>query len=334
MAPKDRGSPLGQVRARAALREAGLDPATPLTLASSVTNDVWLAPGHAVRVSGALTSRLAREAELARHLPPEVGYPPVVAHGSGVGNDWLIVDRVPGTPLAHQWPDLDASARRRAVTGLARRLRALHAVPTPSGLPPVERCPQLLDPTLADPVAPVRAALDQARGIEQVPAGLVADLDDLLTAAAPALGRFDGATLVHGDLTFENLLWHDGALTAVLDLEWSRGGPPDLDLDVLLRVCAHPQLHVAAVHEARTHVSDYRDVPGWLAEDYPELFGHPKLLDRLRAYCIGYDLHELLLHPPRPGDARLPTLHPVNRLRRVVRGESHLDELARAGVLH
>ena len=55
-------------------------------------------------------------------------------------------------------------------------------------------------------------------------------------------------------------------------------------------------------------------MPYWLAEDYPELFGHPRLLDRLRLYCIAYDVRELLAFPPPTPVEQLSPHHPVHRL--------------------
>lgn len=105
-------------------------------------------------------------------------------------------------------------------------------------------------------------------------------------------------------------------------------GPPDLDLDIILRCYAYPQLHVAPELEARTHADDYRDVPGWLAEDYPALFATPARLDRMRVYSLAYDVKELLAYPPTCPPQDLPSLHPYHRLVRVVQRRSYLDEMA------
>ena len=90
---------LAELRARTALRRAGLDPSVDLERASSVTNEVWLTPTHVVRVNRTRDSRLAREAVLAPALPEVVGYPKVIAYGGRQGEDWIVVERVPGVPL-------------------------------------------------------------------------------------------------------------------------------------------------------------------------------------------------------------------------------------------
>ena len=324
---REKGSALAEVRARTALRGAGLDPAVPLTRASSVTNEVWLTPTHAVRVNRTNNSRLAREARVAAVLPAAVGYPRVIAAGTGRGEDWLVSERVPGEPLAHRWPDLTRAERRRAVSQLAGRLAALHTTTPPPDLEPVGRAPQLLEVGTSDPTKPVVDALHAAAALEHVDPLLIHEAIDLVRRTASVLDPFVGPTLIHGDLTFENVLWHEGEVTALLDVEWARPGPLDLDLDIILRCCAFPQLHVAEAFESRTHRHDYAEVPWWLADDYPALFDFPGLLDRLRIYAIAYDVSSLVAFPPKVPPSRLPKVHPYHRLAQVVRRQSYLDTL-------
>ena len=321
----EQGTALAELRARTALRGAGLDPGVPLERASSVTNEVWLTPTHVVRVNRSHTNRLLREAIIAEALPPAVGYPRVVAHGHGAGEDWLVAERVPGTPLAHRWPDLSTSERHSAVTQLAKRLVALHSTPAPLDLPPIVGTPQLLEVGTEDPTGPVIAALEQAARLEHVDPLMLHEAVELVQAAAPALHPFMATTLVHGDVTFENVLWHDGEVTALLDVEWSRPGPSDLDLDIVLRCCAYPKLHVAEAYESRTDAADYVEVPGWLAESYPRLFAYPKQRDRLRVFAVAYEVRELLAFPPTAAVSQLSPLHAYHRLARVVNRTSYLD---------
>ena len=116
---------------------------------------------------------------------------------------------------------------------------------------------------------------------------------------------------MHGDLTFENVLWDGHVVTALLDFEWSRQAPADVDLDVFLRFACFPYLHVAEDYEAETRAIDYAEVPFWLAEDYPELFGFPHEFDRLRLYSIAYDVRELLAFPPEPARPRAVAAPPL-----------------------
>lgn len=323
---------LAEVRARTALRGAHLDPSVPLERASSVTNEVWLTATHVVRVNRRPNNRLYRETLVAAALPPEVGYPRVVAHGGRLGEDWLVAERVIGRPLAHVWPDLTDGQRESAVGQIATRLAALHRTLAPAGLPPIDGTPQLLELGASDPTAPLLDALQRATHLAHVDPRLLTDAAEMVRRLAPVLEPFNEPTLVHGDVTFENMLWHAGEVTALFDVEWARPGPKDLDLDVILRCAAHPQLHVAPAYESRTRGEDYCEVPWWLGNAYPELFEYPGQIDRVRVYSIAYDVRDLLAAPPTVAPRHLPELHAYHRLERVVKQRSYIDALGRVRV--
>src|SRR5206468_4148787 len=100
----------GRVRAAQALQRSGLDvqAAGPLERASSITNEVWYAGPWVVRVNARpRRGNLRHEAEVARMLPPEVGYPEVVDYGEDAGAEWLIHRRIPGVVLSMAWPALN-----------------------------------------------------------------------------------------------------------------------------------------------------------------------------------------------------------------------------------
>lgn len=315
-------------RARRALQSAFLDMDMPLQRASSVTNEVWISDEYVIRVNRRLDPRLRREAALAPHLPSEVGYPEIVAYGGKPGADWLIVRRVPGQVLARCWPRMTRLERREAIHQLAGRLRALHATAAPPDLPDLDSAaPQLLSAVTFSPVMPLLVAIDKAKTLPFVDVELLERTERLVSDTAAALTPFDTTTLVHGDLTFENVLWDGQRITAILDFEWARPGPADLDLDVFLRFCALPHLHVADDYEHLTHAEDYREVPWWLAEDYPELFSFPNQFERVRLYSIAYDVRDLLLHPPPDKVGSLSQHHPYHRLASTIEGTGYLSML-------
>ena len=324
-------------RARKALAQAGFDEHVPITRASSVTNEVWLTDDMVIRVNRRPNHRLRREADLAPHLPDSVGYPRTIAYGGELGADWLITERRPGEMLSVCWPDMGEFERRNAVRQLAGMLRELHQVKVPPGLPPIEDPPQLLDPAKIPVIAPILTTLDaleQGAASNGVSAGLIADIRLLVSNPNNALEPYSTATLIHGDLHFQNVLWDGFSVTALLDLEWARGAPPDLDLDVFLRFCAHPHWFVAPEYVERTRVEDYAAVPYWLAEYYPELFGHEYALERLELYSIAYDVRDLYDEVVKnkkviEGSTRdLPEWHPHKRLEDTVYGRTHLRRLA------
>lgn len=314
-------------RAKRALAEAGLDTNVTLERASSVTNEVWLAGDYVVRVNRQPNQRLRREAFLGPLLPPSVGYPEVVAYGGQLGADWLIVARRPGGVLSRAWPGMTVDARREAVRQLALILRNLHHVAAPDDLPAIDT-PQLVGGGGFNAVDPLLSALDQAATLPHVAPPFIDELRRIVLDTAWAIEPFEETHLVHGDLHFENVLWDGDRITALLDFEWAHAAPADLDLDIFLRFCAYPFLHVAEDYEHLTRAEDYAAVPYWLADDYPDLFYTPNLFERTQLYCIAYDIRELLLFPPQRPPRELSKFHPYNRLDMVVRGTSHLHRLA------
>jgi aminoglycoside phosphotransferase (APT) family kinase protein len=327
--------PFAMARARKALAAAGFDEHVPLTRASSVTNEVWLTDEFVIRVNRRPNHRLRREAFLGPLLPSSVGYPETIAYGGELGADWLIAARLPGEMLSACWPDMNEFERRNAVRQLADMLQALHRVPVPPDLPTVDNPPQLLNPNCLPVVEPLYRALDWLeRTADQtgVSTALIADARHIVLNSTGALEPFSTATLIHGDLHFQNVLWDGFSVTGLLDIEWARGAPPDLDLDVFLRFCAHPHWFVAPEYADRTRREDYTAVPYWLADFYPELFAHEYALDRTELYAIAYDVRDLVDEVKAQkidGSPRdLPEWHPHRRLEDTIFSRSHLRRLA------
>ena len=319
---------LAELRARRALAGARLDPELTVVPVESVTNEVWSAGDVVIRVNRRIHSRLRREAELAPILPPAVRYPKLLAAGEGSGSDWVVLEKVPGTPLVRCWPGLTDDERHRAVDELAAAVQALHAVRPPPDQADAEDPPQLLQPG-ALATEPLLLGLERARGMPGVDRGLLLDAENFVRSLRGVLDPFEARTLIHGDLHFQNVLWDGDHVSALLDLEFARPAPGDLDLDVFLRFCCFPSLFVPESREKEVDARSYEDVPFWFRDAYPALFAHPRLFDRLRLYAIAFDVKDLLGDPPRQPLHQLSSDHPYKRLADVLRGESHLDRLAK-----
>ena len=314
-----------RLRAREALGEAGCAETT-LEWVASNTNEVWFVGPYVLRVCPvSRTRRLSNEAAVVARLPDAVPHATVVATGPSRVGEWLVSERLAGLPLSRAWPALRETERQDAVHQVGQALRALHGLP-PEAVPKVPgfltgdtlECPHQL------PASRLLELLERAGRLAHVDRGLVEAARALVITTRGVLDEGPATATIHGDLHFENLLWNQGRLTAVLDFEWSRPGPADLDLDVLLRFCADPGAHVAVDYQDRTHAADYRSVPRWLREVYPELFAHPRLNERLALYCLSYDVRDLLLHRPAGPEADLGVNHPLRRIRRLMEGRSHL----------
>lgn len=306
--------PLAIARARHALQQAGLPIDGEVVQANSTRNEVLITGDYVVRVNREPNQRLRREAALVAKLQPRSWTPRVVGHGGDVGADYLIVARRPGQPLSRAWPTMPPRDRRFAIAQLAEALDDLHNTPTPIGLPSLRRTTHLLDDGPGPTLRPVWQAIGALRRAHHPDNRLIDLIESTVSERAHLFESFPVTHLVHGDLTFENILWDGRQISALLDFEWSRGGPAELDIDSITRYCRFPVAHVPAPAASEQRPEDYADVLSWLSADLPELFATPDLEDRLLVIDIAFELHELLAHPDLGPRADLGPLHPLNRL--------------------
>ncbi len=310
------------------MRSSGLAHDGELTHASSTRNEVFLSEHHVIRVNRQPSQRLSREAELCAAMPNLAWAPTVVAYGGEVGADYLIVERHRGGPLSRWWPDMDDNQRARAISQLSDILQELHAIERPASVPFIDSPPQMLNPvSVGNPVSPLYEGLERLSKIPTVDLDLVSLAKTKLAEMAPSLDDHTDNYLVHGDVTFENVLWDGQRITALVDFEWCRGGPADLDLDVLLRYFAIPHGHVAPDYVDRTRPQDYLRAPQWLLDAYPSLFSHESLANRLWTYALAFEVRDTLVNPPPSNRRSISDLHPYHRFMNLVSAGGHVDEI-------
>jgi aminoglycoside phosphotransferase (APT) family kinase protein len=130
---------------------------------------------------------------------------------------------------------------------------------------------------------------------------LLCELGDLATTG--------GEILLHGDFYLGNVLVDGDHVSALIDFEFARMGPPDLELISVVRAL-----------DAETRLGVARPpLLAWLAEDYPELFGAADLDRRLWLYALAYTIRHIIFWPPDRGEADgLEATHPLHTLRRLV----------------
>jgi aminoglycoside phosphotransferase (APT) family kinase protein len=259
-----------------------------------------------VRLSpGRFRDSFAHEARILRLLPPEVPHATTVAQGRIGRQEWLVLERVPGVPLVVAWPSLNQDERAQAARDLGTLLHALHQISVPVDL----RNPWL-DDALA-PGGPRRDAyhapptryhdmLDAVRAAPGIERGV---LDEVGAFIAERLDAFapEPDVLVHADVHFANILWHDGHISALLDFESARPAPPDLELDTLLRFVREPRLYDWMSQPDKWIGSDLEKFTDGLATAYPELFSQPRLAARLAVYEALWQLVQLHHFPPGSG---------------------------------
>jgi hypothetical protein len=120
----------------------------------------------------------------------------------------------------------------------------------------------------------------------------------------------DEPVVVHGDAGTTNLLWHRGRIVALLDFEWVRWGPRDLELAPLVGF-----------------MGGRSTVLSWLEEDYPRLFAAPTSSNGCGCTSSPVRSRGLIVHPPRrPQDALRPD-GAARELRELLGGAAHIEEL-------
>jgi aminoglycoside phosphotransferase (APT) family kinase protein/uncharacterized glyoxalase superfamily protein PhnB len=327
----DRGStpPGREARLRQVCRAAGLDLSSSPRLVASGSNDAWLVDDRrlgalVLRVAwrGDLT-RLNREAAVLRQAPDGVPCPKVIQDGrtsvNGFPVSYALTRRIAGQMLVQQWPTLTAAERRSAVAQLAQAMRQLHQWTPPAPLTQLvcTRPPSYLD-TVDWVVGTDLHVLPPSRVLAL--AGNTPSLphvdQDLIPAAIDAIGELSDLDvvvddparhgLIHADLHFNNVWWSASGTVTLLDFEWVRFGPPDLDLQPL---CDHADEDVRSGHD------QHPTVLRWLASDYPELFQAPDLPARLRLYSLVYVVRQVII--TEPGQAT----DYVHRLQRLLNGQ-------------
>lgn len=106
----------------------------------------------------------------------------------------------------------------------------------------------------------------------------------------------DKFVLVHNDLHFDNILYHNGKIK-LIDFERSLYAPIDFELDILYRMVRKPWKFASEENEIYTKVSDYKNIMKYIEKYYPEIFETKDLYKRLAIYDIVYYLKHYINHP-------------------------------------
>jgi hygromycin-B 7''-O-kinase len=287
-------------------------------LVESWSNDTWVTTDAVLRVCWrGDRARLLRERVLLDALPTGLPHATVLGAGSSGDETWIVLQRVPGERLDLVWPTLSRDEQRLAVAQLGHLLRVLHRWSPPrevrttllsaaAGAPatPPENVGSAIVPWPQNRIAPL---LEWSGELLQGESGLEPSLRRRIEMLGPFVPEeeFEEGRVIHGDAHFANVLWNQGELAALLDFEWARIGPPDLELEALCR--EDPQIEMEMLNRGAlaTEVS----VLCWLREGYPELFERKDLTERVWLYQICYEIRALGVHAGEQlGDRRIARL--------------------------
>lgn len=297
-------------------------------LTESWSNDTWITQAAVLRVCWrGDRARLLREHALLAALPATVPHAEPLACGqTGAEGElsWVLLRRIPGGRLDLAWAGLTRQQRRDAVLSLAAALEALHHWSPPSAIAATLRQAATARHVTSEaiggsaivplPVSVLGPVLDRLGGLPGMDASLDrqvrARLDNLRDVVADQ--ELTDGVVVHADAHLANLLWHEDRMTALLDFEWARTAPADLELEAILRddptVETHASLRPCAASDVR--------VLAWLREGYPGLFARPDLTERLWLYELICQVRQLTapwitqLDPPQLRQLRILADHP------------------------
>ena len=265
------------------------------------SNATWIAGGMVLRLATQPgNENLAREGKIAALLPPEAGYPRIIETGVTQGHAWMLVEELPGQCLGAAWGGLDWDARVEAIRGLWEKAKAVHTVSVESvqGIARTRAWFNSCDPAEAD--ESLRSLVGQGHFTYHQGAVLRRYLADFWRALPGAKH-----VLVHGDLTFDNAMWHTGRVSALLDFEFALTAPAELDLNTLLCQALTPdnKLPPAVVEMARNAIN------------------HPGGKELLLGYAVLLDLWRFQLWLAHPeGEGPVETWDNYRRLRSLASG--------------
>ena len=274
-------------------------PSAPLSAAGSWSNVVWLAPKHIVRISsGRFSHSFAHEIATLQLLPATIPHAEVCAYGRVGQHEWMVQKRIAGQTLFEVWPELSLTTQRAAIVQLGAILRTLHAVRLPTGfanpwasaaLSPGGQPQNAYHP----PPAQYPILINAALRIPGVDHAIIHAAGNFIETRLPAF-QGDTIVLVHNDIHFANIMWSDGAITALLDFEGAKPAPADQELDTLLRFAREPWHYGGRYQSRELTAGMVRDIPGYLQAAYPSLFLHPHHKKRLVVYEALWQLVQIL----------------------------------------
>lgn len=283
------------------LHDARINTVEPPKLIASESNDVWQVDDFFIRICWrGDEQRMFRETIVARALPDSIPYPEIVRIGELGNCSWMITKRVLGQPLSIVWPTLTNQEKIDSARQYARLLKNLHAwTPPQEVVSLLEKnndnfvTAQAIVGTDVNPL-PINRVLTVIEALRTL-SNIDTELLDKITTKILTIKPQDpliaeGLVVVHGDASMTNILWHKNKITALLDFEWVRMGPRDLELVAIL----------GFMREKFTDKKEGYDlIIVALKKEYPELFKSPNLLDRLWLYEAAYGLRQLFLNLPK-----------------------------------
>lgn len=200
------------------------------------TNAVWLNGDFALRLSKQQgNDRICREIKRSKAFPTSVGYPKNIAVGVTDGYEWSLSKRITGSVLSSVWDSLSWPEKTTAVKQIFDIMNAVHSV----AVSKVEH--------LTLKVAWYNS-FDKGKSLADIERYITKKLFTSKQGRilCDILERFYKwhtcitPVLCHGDITMDNILWHNGNVVSLLDFEHSVIAPCQLDIHSLVNLALIP----------------------------------------------------------------------------------------------
>jgi scyllo-inosamine 4-kinase len=199
------------------------------------TNAVWLNGGYALRLSLKKDSDIIqREVARAISLPLSVGYPKNITTGIVKGYEWSLSERINGVPLSNVWNNFNWLEKENAVRQILDIISGVHSVPVAKVESITLRTAWYnsfdKDSSLAEINHYISKKLYTPKQ-GQVLCEIIEQFNKNISTTP---------VLCHGDITTDNLLWHDGTVVSLLDFEHAVIAPRQLDIHSLVNLALIP----------------------------------------------------------------------------------------------
>jgi aminoglycoside phosphotransferase (APT) family kinase protein len=228
--------------------------------------------------------RLKHETELMRSLQNEIPVPKIFAFGEQDDRAYQIQQFISGQKLYAVWKDLLPVVQENIAAELASYLKILHSRIAPHFGPvsedtrPYDSWTGYLTEKFTHTLEEIDAYhLRMVPGFVELAQDYFAQHRHVLQDAVP--------TLVHGDLSFVNILIHDGKIAALLDFEYAMQAPKDYELWVIEDFCLYPNDYAEEDNEVFC-TGDFAGFLPLLRKHDPELFEIPHLRQRMDLYHL------------------------------------------------
>jgi len=206
-------------------RQYGLDFGT-AERAGGWTNAVWINGDVVLRLSLRKGNDIIRrEVERSKVLPSTVGYPPNISVGITDDYEWSLSERVQGKVLSEVWFNLSWAEKLITIKQIINIMNEVHSVE-------ISKIEHL---TLRTAWYSSFNESESLGDIERyIKCGYFTPeqgriLKDILINFYKSK-TYITPVLCHGDITTDNLLWHDGNVVSLLDFEHSVIAPCQLDI--------------------------------------------------------------------------------------------------------